>query len=70
MQTTPARPIAFRTRAAFLVLGAWQWVAWTHYEPNHHAAIIAKAAELSATGMDFGNADHGELSRWNTATCG
>lgn len=71
MQTTPAaRAIAFRTRAAFLVLGSWQWVTWTHAEPNKHAAIIDKGGELKATAWDFGNADHDELSRWNTATLG
>jgi hypothetical protein len=56
--------LRYRTRAAFMLPGRrnWQWVTWTHREPNKHAAIIAKANELGATSWDFGNADHYSLA--------
>ncbi len=57
--------ISWTTRAAFFVGGAWKWVRWTHNEPNSHAAIIAKSAELGASCHDFGQADHAETSRFS-----
>ena len=68
--TNTAPVIPYRTRAAFLINNRWCWHTWTHSDGNKHAAIIDKSKELGATCHDFGNADHGELSRWNTATRG
>ncbi|MEK9899154.1 MAG: hypothetical protein VW516_00210 [Rhodospirillaceae bacterium] len=69
MQTTTSA-VPYRTRAAFLVSGAWRWIAWTHADGNKHAAITDKAQELGATSWDFGQADHSELARWNFDTRG
>lgn len=68
MQTTTA--ISYRTRAAFLVSGSWVWKTWNHHEPNKHAAILNKAAEIGAGGYETSQADHAEEDRWNYATCG
>jgi hypothetical protein len=53
----------FRTRAPFLVNHRWVWHTWTHDHGNSHAAILEKAAILGATAWDYGQADHGEVSR-------
>ena len=54
------------TRAAFITKqgGSWSWVKWTHFDPNKHAAILAKAKELGAVAWDFGQADHFEADRY------
>jgi len=54
----------WKTNAAFVVQGRWQWHTWTHDEPNSHAAILAKARDLGATGHDFGQATHYPLSEY------
>lgn len=55
---------SYTTNAPFLVKNNWQWVRWTHSEPNRHAAILDKAKELNASAWDFGQADHYETSRY------
>jgi hypothetical protein len=61
--------ITYTTRAAFWFdATGWTWIRWTHSEANLHAALVSKAAELSARGYDSGNADHAETSRYNFAT--
>jgi len=56
---------AFTCRAAFVVSGRWTWVKWTGMgDGNKHAFILGKAAELGATGWDFGQADYFEADRY------
>lgn len=52
------------TRADFCKNGRWSSHTWSHREPNKHAALVAKQAELGATGFDAGQADHHEFDRF------
>ncbi len=55
---------SFTCRASFVVHGRWISVKWTaHGDGNKHAFILDKAAELGATGWDFGQADYFEADR-------
>jgi hypothetical protein len=54
----------YKTVAPFSKSGRWSWHTWTNAEPNKHAALFAKQAELGADGFDAGQADHHEFSRF------